>query len=65
MTQTLTQALQLLTVLAVGFGLMCYGILKGRKERLEERQRVTDPRQQSLFPQREQNPHAGELIGTR
>jgi hypothetical protein len=45
----MTQALQLLTVLAVGFGLTCYGILKGRKERLEERRHLTDPRQQSLF----------------
>jgi hypothetical protein len=62
MTQTLTQALQLLTVLAVGFGLSCYGIRKGRKERLEERQRLTDPRQKSLFSQREPSQRSTELV---
>ncbi|HEY1801421.1 MAG TPA: hypothetical protein VGG46_10850 [Terriglobales bacterium] len=45
----MTQAFQLLTVVAVACGLACYGFLKGRKER-EREQRHSDPRQQSLFP---------------
>ncbi len=43
----MTQALQLLTVVAVAFGLACYGLVKGRKEREQEH---VDPRQQPLFP---------------
>ena len=41
------QALQLLTVIAVGFGLACYGLIQGRRERRKTR---IDPRQQPLFP---------------
>jgi hypothetical protein len=43
----MTQALQLLTVVAVGFGLACYGLIQGRRERPKPR---IDPRQQPLFP---------------
>lgn len=44
----MTQAFQLLTVIAVAFGLACYGLLKGRKER-EQEENHSDPRQQPLF----------------
>jgi hypothetical protein len=40
----MTQVLQLLTVLAVGFGLACYGLIQDRKEH------AADPRQANLFP---------------
>jgi len=33
----MTHALQLLTVVAVGLALACYGLAKGRKEREAER----------------------------
>jgi hypothetical protein len=46
----MTQALQLLAVAAVAFGLPCYGLFQGRKEREREQSRP-DPRQQPLFPQ--------------
>ena len=55
----MTQALQLLVVVGVGFGLAIYGHIKGRQERLSERR---DPRQQPLFPQQEHNQHSGELV---
>ena len=42
----MTQALQLLTVVAVAFGLACYGLIQGRKERNENKH--PDPRQTSL-----------------
>jgi hypothetical protein len=32
----MTHALQLLTVVAVGFALACYGLAKGRKERARD-----------------------------
>ncbi|MGA9042872.1 MAG: hypothetical protein WB421_20250 [Terriglobales bacterium] len=63
MTQPLmTQALQLLTVVAVGFGLACYGLIQGRRERNAERQVAADPRQQPLFPPRETKQHPAELV---
>jgi hypothetical protein len=34
----MTNTLQLLTVVAVGFALACYGIAKGRKEREADQQ---------------------------
>lgn len=44
----MTQALQLLTVVVVGLGLACYGLIRGRRERQQCR---FDPRQQALFPE--------------
>jgi hypothetical protein len=55
----MTQALQLLTVLAVGVGLAIYGHLKGVGERRAERR---DPRQPSLFPKTEVPHSPGELV---
>ena len=58
----MTQALQLLTVVAVGFGLGCYGLAKGRKERQAgQPQTDVDPRQQSLFPKPDPK-HSPELV---
>jgi hypothetical protein len=54
----MTQALQLLTVVAVGAALALYGHFKGLKERLTEQ---SDPRQQPLFAKPEHNQHA-ELV---
>jgi hypothetical protein len=54
----MTQALQLLTVVAVGAALALYGHFKGRRERSTER---TDPRQQPLFTKPEHNQHP-ELV---
>jgi hypothetical protein len=49
--------LQLLTVVAVGFALACYGLAKGRKEREADQHRATaDPRQQPLFPDHKKTP---------
>jgi|HubBroStandDraft_6_1064221.scaffolds.fasta_scaffold5589707_1 hypothetical protein len=55
------QALQLLTVVAVGAGLALYGHFKGREERRRERQSTPDPRQQPLFPKPALNQHI-ELV---
>jgi hypothetical protein len=41
----MTQALQLLTVVAVGAALALYGHFEGKKERCKERQAKADPRQ--------------------
>jgi hypothetical protein len=57
----MTQALQLLTVVAVGAALALYGHLKGRDERCRERQAKADPRQQPLFPKTEHAQHP-ELV---
>lgn len=46
----MTQALQLLTVVAVALGLACFGLIKGRKEREREHSKNSDPRQTNLFP---------------
>jgi uncharacterized protein HemX len=54
----MTQAWQLLVVVAVGFGLAVYGHIKGRKERRNDRR---DPRQQPLFPQQEREHNSVEL----
>ena len=43
----MTQALQLLTVVAVGLVLACYGLFQDRRE---HRKPQPDPRQQPLFP---------------
>jgi hypothetical protein len=53
----MTQTLQLLTVVAVGFALACYGVAKGRKEReADQHQTNADPRQQPLFPDHKKTP---------
>jgi hypothetical protein len=49
--------LQILTVIAVGFGLACYGTWRGRKERTTEK---TDPRQMPLLPKHSNHPR--ELV---
>jgi hypothetical protein len=56
---TVTQVLQLLLVVAVGFGLAVYGHIKGAKERLADRR---DPRQPSLFTPPEHDRHPSELV---
>jgi hypothetical protein len=56
----MTQALQLLTVVAVGAALAVYGHFKGREERREQ-QTKTDPRQQPLFENTEHRKHP-ELV---
>jgi hypothetical protein len=43
----MTQALQLLTVVAVGIALACYGLFEDRRE---HRTQNPDPRQSTLFP---------------
>lgn len=58
----MTQALQLLTVALVGFGLAWYGLVKGRKERCAEQQPRSNSLQRPLFPDREPNSHSGELV---
>jgi hypothetical protein len=55
----MTQALQLLMVLAVGVGLAIYGHLQGVRERRAERR---DPRQPSLFPRTEPTHSSSELV---
>jgi hypothetical protein len=54
----MTQALQLLAVVAVGAVLALYGHFKGREERSKDR---NDPRQQALFPKPEHDQHP-ELV---
>ena len=58
----MTQALQLFTVVLVGFGLAWYGLVKGRKERCAEQRSRSDSRQQPLFPDRDPSSHTGELV---
>jgi uncharacterized protein HemX len=55
----MTQALQLLTVVAVGLGLACYGLVQGRRERQKPR---FDPRQQPLFPSAQEHREQRELV---
>ena len=55
----MTQALQLLTVVAVGLGLACYGLVQGRRERQKPR---FDPRQQPLFPSAQEHGEQRELV---
>ncbi|MGO9647629.1 exported hypothetical protein [Candidatus Sulfotelmatobacter sp. SbA7] len=53
----MTHTLQLLTVVAVGFALACYGLAKGRKEReTDQHQRNADSRQQPLSPDQKKTP---------
>jgi hypothetical protein len=58
----MTQVLQFLLVVCVGAGLAIYGHVKGKKERLADRENPNDPRQPSLFPQTEHERHATELV---
>jgi len=53
----MTHVLQLLTIVAVGFGLACYGLAKGRKEReAERRQAGVDSRQQPVSSDQKKTP---------
>ena len=55
----MTEALQLLVVLAVGAGLAIYGHYKGVSERRADR---ADPRQRPLFSQSEADQHHANLV---
>lgn len=56
------QAIQLLMIISVAYGLAKYGLFKGSSERALEKKRRADPRQQRLFANQESGKQSSELV---